>query len=93
MLTVLLLLLVALFSILLQSGRTASAAPAAQAISDPLVLAFYYTWYDDNTWNSGQLSDLPAERYISADRGAMGRHIDQAKAAGIDGFRRGLVWP
>lgn len=85
-LTLLLLLLVALFSILLQSERTAKAAPAAQAISDPLVLAFYYSWYDDNTWNSGQLSDLPAERYISADRGAMGRHIDQAKAAGIDGF-------
>ena len=86
LLTLLLLLLVALFSILLQSSRSARAAPAAQAISDPLVLAFYYTWFDDNTWNSGQLSDLPAERYVSADRGAMGRHIDQAKAAGIDAF-------
>jgi uncharacterized protein YraI len=86
LLTLLLLLLVALFSILLQSSRTAKAAPAAQAISDPLVLAFYYSWYDDNTWNSGQLSDLPAERYASADRGAMGRHIDQAKASGIDAF-------
>jgi uncharacterized protein YraI len=86
LLTLLLLLLVALFSILLQSNRTARAAPAAQAISDPLVLAFYYTWFDDNTWNSGTLSDLPAERYASADRGAMGRHIDQAKAAGIDAF-------
>jgi uncharacterized protein YraI len=85
-LTLLLLLLVALFSILLQSNRTAKAAPAAQAISDPLVLAFYYSWYDDNTWNSGQVSDTPAERYVSADRGAMGRQIDQAKAAGIDGF-------
>jgi hypothetical protein len=48
------------------------------------VLAFYYSWYDDGTWNSGQLSDLPAERYISADRATMGRHIDQARAAGID---------
>jgi hypothetical protein len=86
LLTLLLLLIVALFSILLQSSRTAKAAPAAQAVSDPLVLAFYYTWFDDNTWNSGQLSDLPAERYVSADRGAMGRHIDQAKAAGIDAF-------
>ena len=53
-------------------------------MNDPLVLAFYYSWYDDNTWNGGQLSDLPAERYVSADRGAMGRHIDQARAAGID---------
>ncbi|MFN8467060.1 MAG: endo-1,3-alpha-glucanase family glycosylhydrolase [Caldilineaceae bacterium] len=85
-LTLLLLLLVALFSILLQSGRTAKAAPVTQAISDPLVLAFYYSWYDDNTWNSGQVSDTPAERYVSADRSAMGRQIDQAKAAGIDGF-------
>ena len=85
-LTLLLLLLVALFSILLQSNRSAKAAPAAQAISDPLVLAFYYSWYDDNTWNSGQVSDTPAERYASTDRGAMGRQIDQAKAAGIDGF-------
>lgn len=84
LLTLLLLLLVALFSILLQSGRPAKAAAPAQAASDPLVLAFYYTWFDDNTWNGGQLSDLPAERYVSADRGAMGRHIDQAKAAGID---------
>ena len=42
-LTILLLILVAIFSILLQPGRTASAAPAEQAISDPLVLAFYYT--------------------------------------------------
>ncbi len=84
LLTLLLLLLVALFSILLQSGRPAKAAAPAQAAGDPLVLAFYYTWFDDNTWNGGQLSDLPAERYVSADRAAMGRHIDQAKAAGID---------
>lgn len=48
------------------------------------MLAFYYSWFDDATWNSGQLSDTPAERYVSADRAAMGRHIDQAKAAGID---------
>jgi len=30
------------------------------------------------------LSDLPAQTYVSRDRGVMGRHIDQAKAAGID---------
>ncbi len=85
LLTLVLLLLVALFSLLLQTNRV-RAAPPAQSASGPLVLAFYYTWFDENTWNSGQLSDLPAERYASADRGAMGRHIDQAKAAGIDAF-------
>lgn len=87
LLTVLLLLLVAIFSILLHGRPAQAAAPAAapaQSLSDPLVLAFYYSWFDENTWNGGQLSDLPAERYVSADRGVMGRHIDQAKAAGID---------
>lgn len=86
LLTVVLLVLVALFSILLQATLPAKAAAPAQSVADPLVMAFYYTWYDDNTWNSGQLSDLPAERYVSADRNTMGRHIDQAKAAGIDAF-------
>lgn len=64
----------------------AQAAPVTQSSSDPLVLAFYYTWFDENTWTYDRLSDLPAEPYVSRDRGVMGRHIDQAKAAGIDAF-------
>lgn len=60
--------------------------PSGQSSADPLVLAFYYTWFDENTWTYDQLSDLPAEPYVSRDRGVMGRHIDQAKAAGIDAF-------
>ncbi|MEZ4870473.1 MAG: endo-1,3-alpha-glucanase family glycosylhydrolase [Caldilineaceae bacterium] len=58
--------------------------PQLQSSGDPLVLAFYYTWFDENTWTYDRLSDLPAEPYVSRDRGVMGRHIDQAKAAGID---------
>jgi uncharacterized protein YraI len=84
--TILLLTLVALLSLLLQGAGRASAAPAAQSMSQPLVLAFYYTWFDENTWTYDKLPDLPAEQYVSRDRGVMGRHIDQAKAAGIDGF-------
>lgn len=60
------------------------AALLAQGSSDPLVLAFYYTWYDQNTWSYDRLSDLPAEPYASSDRGVMGRHIEQAQRAGID---------
>jgi len=86
LLTAILLLLIALLSLLLGSARPAYAAPLAQSTRDPLVLAFYYTWFDENTWTSGQVSDLPAEPYVSRDRGVMGRQIDQAKAAGIDGF-------
>ena len=55
-----------------------------QASDDRLVLAFYYAWYDNKTWTSGKIPDLPETRYSSADREAMSRHIDQAKAAGID---------
>ncbi len=83
LLTILLLLLVGLLGFL---ARPANAAPAAQSSGDPLVLASYYTWFDENTWSYDQLSDLPAQLYISRDRAVMGRHIDQAKQAGIDGF-------
>lgn len=61
-------------------------APLLQSGADPLVLAFYYTWFDEQSWSYDQLSDLPAEPYVSRDRSVMGRHIDQAKAAGIDAF-------
>jgi len=60
--------------------------PQPQGSGDPLVMAFYYTWFDENTWTYDKLSDLPTEPYASRDRAVMGRHIDQAKAAGIDAF-------
>jgi uncharacterized protein YraI len=82
LLTIILLILLSIAG----SYRQASAAPLPQSSGDPLVLAFYYTWYDENTWSYDQLADLPAESYVSRDRGVMGRHIDQAKAAGIDAF-------
>lgn len=65
---------------------TAHPKPLPQSSSEPLVVAFYYTWFDEHTWSYDQLSDLPAEPYVSRDRAVMGRHIDQAKAAGIDAF-------
>lgn len=58
----------------------------AQSASDPLVLAFYYAWFDMNTWNQGLAADLPAQPYASTDRAVMGRQIDEAQRAGIDGF-------
>jgi hypothetical protein len=60
--------------------------PHQQSIADPLVLAFYYTWFDENTWTYERLSDLPAQPYASRDRTAMGRHMEEAQAAGIDAF-------
>jgi hypothetical protein len=51
-----------------------------------LVLAFYYNWFDENTWTSAKVPDFPAQTYASRDRGAMDRHIAQAQSAGIDAF-------
>lgn len=75
-----------------QAAPEAAPNPAPQAFGagDRLVMAFYYSWFDENTWTYDRLSDLPSEQYVSRDRGLMGRHIDQAKAAGIDAFL--LAW-
>ena len=74
-----LLALLPLLTLLVQRANPIYAAPATQSVSDPLVVAFYYPWFDQNTWTYDLMNDLPAEPYVSADRGVMGRHIDQAK--------------
>ena len=57
-----------------------------QAQRAPLVLAFYYDWFDENTWTPAKVPDLPAAKYVSRDPGAIARQIDQARNAGIDAF-------
>jgi len=59
---------------------------SAEAEGQRLVLAFYYAWYDQKTWNSGQVPDVPQAPYVSANPDVMARQIDQAKGAGIDAF-------
>ncbi len=54
------------------------------AQSPPPVLAFYYAWFDQNTWTSGQSVDLPAVHYNSADPATIERQVTQAAGAGID---------
>ncbi|MBI1294383.1 SH3 domain-containing protein [bacterium] len=80
--TFLLFTILALLS--LHWGYSADAATRQQSSGNPLVLAFYYTWFDENTWREDQVPDFPVERYVSRDRGVMGRHIEQAQRAGID---------
>jgi uncharacterized protein YraI len=59
-------------------------APPAHAQGSPLVLAFYYAWYDQNTWTSGTTTDTPLEPYRSADPAVIQRHVALAQSAGID---------
>lgn len=61
-------------------------ADNAHAQRPPLVLSFYYTWFDEKTWSADKVPDFPAEKYVSRDPNAMARHIRQARGAGIDAF-------
>lgn len=62
------------------------AAPPAQAQEGPLALAFYYAWFDENSWGADKVPDFPTPRYASRDRATMERHVSQAQGAGIDAF-------
>ncbi|MBI2863911.1 MAG: glycoside hydrolase family 99-like domain-containing protein [Chloroflexi bacterium] len=61
-------------------------AEVGQAPADRLVLAYYYPWFDMNTWSPSIVSDMPAVKYVSADRNTIARHIGQARSSGIDAF-------
>ncbi len=58
----------------------------AQSENDRLTLAFYYTWFDENTWSPSQVPDMPTRPYRSRDRATIERHVVQAQASGIDAF-------
>jgi hypothetical protein len=53
-----------------------------------LVLAHYFAWYDDHSWNNCNISagDKPLEPYHSDDPAAIARHIQLALEAGLNGF-------
>jgi hypothetical protein len=72
---------------LMLAGLALLILPAASAQSqERLVLAFYYTWFDEHSWSPAQVPDQPLVPYVSRDRDTMARHIEQAKGAGVDAF-------
>lgn len=56
------------------------------------VLANYFAWYSAGGWDGCNISngDKPLQPYDSDDAAAIGRHVQQALDAGIDGFT--LQW-
>ncbi len=70
-------------ALLLALAASASVAQPAHA-DGPLALAFYYAWFDENSWSPDQVPDFPTPRYASRDRGTIERHVSQAQSAGID---------
>lgn len=56
---------------------------AAKAIP---VWAYYYIWFDPSSWERAKADTPLLGTYSSDERGVMRKHIELAKAAGIDGF-------
>ena len=50
------------------------------------ILAYYYIWFDSNSWNRAKTDYPLLGKYTSDDRAIMRQHILWAKEAGIDGF-------
>ena len=62
--------------------------PPSRTLADqpPTVFAFYYAWFDEQSWSPDHVADIPAETYVSRDPNTIARQIDQAAGAGIDSF-------
>jgi len=63
-----------------------SPLPLRKPATDKMIWAFYYLWYSQQSWQEPFLLDHPLQPYASNDVVALARHVDQAQAAGIDGF-------
>ena len=68
-------------------------AVPARAQEQRLVLAFYYAWYDEKTWSSDKVPDMPLEPYRSADRATIERHVREARGVGIDALVQSWYGP
>lgn len=75
-----------LLLMMLLAGTFTLLAQPTLAQSGKQVYAFYFGWWTGDSWNDGRLSDRPLVPYNSWDGAAVGRHIDEARSAGIDAF-------
>jgi hypothetical protein len=90
LLPVVLVLLAACTTVHAQSPSVSSPVPQqatpASAINPVPVLAYYYIWYDTSSWDRAKIDTPLLGTYSSDDISVMRQHIQEAKAAGIDGF-------
>lgn len=73
----------------LANSRSGSVArPVSFTRRMPLVLAHYFAWYDGDGWQDCNISagDRPLEPYHSDDPVAIARHVEMARAIGLNGF-------
>jgi hypothetical protein len=69
------------------SPPLAAFQPVTDTPDDPVpLLAYYYIWFDPQSWDRAKTDYPLLGRYSSDDANVMRQHIQWAKAAGIDGF-------
>jgi len=75
------------FCFSIADSHLTTAGPLPQSYVLPrLVLAFYYPWYDLDSWSSPVLEDHPLLPHSSGDVEAIARHVNWAQQYGIHGF-------
>ena len=79
-----LVVLIGLFFVLPVLGF--SQTRAADATNPIPIMAYYYIWYDTQSWNRAKIDYPLLGRYSSDDSTIMEQHIQWAKDAGISGF-------
>jgi hypothetical protein len=72
--------------LLLSVVRIFPPAVARSQTSPIPLLAYYYIWYDTQTWDRAKIDYPLLGHYSSDDRSVMEEHVKMAKSAGIDGF-------
>lgn len=78
-------MLILLTLLCIAPGFGASVVRAASPAPIP-VLAYYYIWYQESSWNRAKIDYPLLGRYSSDDAETMRQHIRWASEAGIEGF-------
>ncbi len=69
------------------SNATSAAPPAASAAPGKVpVFAYFYQWFSPSSWRRAKVDYPLAGNYSSDDPRVLRQQIEQARAAGIDGF-------
>ncbi len=83
-------ILVAMLLVFLTTGQASGGTALGSSYTDnhnPIpVMAYYYIWFDPQSWNRAKTDYPLLGRYSSDDRAVMEQHVRWAKEAGIDGF-------
>jgi hypothetical protein len=67
-------------------GQSPSTSFTSGATHPVPVFAYYYIWYDTTSWNRAKIDYPLLGRYSSDDISVMRQQVQEAKAAGIQGF-------